>query len=75
MRTLAAGGRWEETRTPEAEIEIVNDWNSLVTMDPQAALGLQLRVREEFEAAIGRGLAAGAFRRDDERPKYLLFDK
>ena len=75
VRTLAAGGKWEETRTPEAEIEIVNDWGSLVEGDPQAALELQLRVREQFESAIGRGLFAGAFRRDDERPKYLLFGR
>ena len=75
VTALAAGEKWEETRMPEAEIEIVNDWGSLVESDPQAALDLQLRVREEFEAAIGRGLFAGAFRRDDVSPKYLLFSK
>ena len=73
--TLAAGGKWVETRSPDAEIVVVNDWNSLVEKDPQAALDLQLRVREQFEAAIAKGLYAGGFIRDDERPRYLLFGK
>jgi predicted GNAT superfamily acetyltransferase len=75
VKALAAGEKWEETRTPEAEIVIVNDWGELVKNDPQAALDLQLRVREEFEAAIGRGLVAAAFRRDETAPAYLMFSK
>ena len=73
VRTLADGSHWVESRTPEAEIEIVNDWNSLVESDPQAGLDLQLRVREEFEAAIAKGLFAGGFVRDEIRPRYLMF--
>ena len=75
VKSLAAGDQWMETRTPEAEIEIVNDWNSLVESDPQAGLDLQLRVREQFEAAIAKGLHAGGFIRDDKHPRYLLFSK
>ena len=75
VKTLAAGGEWVEERTPAAEIEIVNDWNSLVESDPQAGLDLQLRVREQFEAAIAKGLYAGGFVRDEEHPRYLLYSK
>ena len=75
VRTLADGGHWFETRIPEVEIEIVNDWNSLVESDPQAGLDLQLRVREQFEAAIARGLVAGGFVRDENRPRYLMFKR
>jgi predicted GNAT superfamily acetyltransferase len=75
VKTLAASGGWVEERAPEAEIEIVNDWNSLVESDPNAGLDLQLRVREQFEAAIAKGLFAGGFIRDEEHPRYLLYSK
>ena len=75
VKTLAGGGHWFETRIPEVEIEIVNDWNSLVESDPQAGLDLQLRVREQFEAAIARGLVAGGFVRDENQPRYLMFKR
>jgi predicted GNAT superfamily acetyltransferase len=75
VQTLAAGDQWVETRTPASEIEIVNDWNTFVESDPQAGLDLQLRVREQFEAAIAEGLYAGGFVRDEERPRYLMFSR
>jgi len=75
VRALAAGEPWAETRMPEAEVATINDWSELVERDPAAALELQLRVREEFEAAIAKGLHAAAFKRDDVAPKYLLFSK
>ena len=75
VKTLAAGGLWDETRTPEAEIAVRNDWSELVANDPASALELQLRVRADFESAIGRGLHAAAFKRDDVEPKYLMFSK
>lgn len=75
VRTLAAGGVWTETRTPEAEVEVRNDWSELVASDPAAALELQLRVRADFESALARGLRAEAFRRDDVAPAYLMFSK
>jgi predicted GNAT superfamily acetyltransferase len=70
---LAGGDVWTDSRTPEAEIEVRNDWAELVASDPAAALKLQLRVRADFEAALARGLRAEAFRRDDVAPKYLMF--
>lgn len=70
---LAAGETWTETRTPEAEVATINDWSELVANDPAAALELQLRVREGFESALGKGLHAAAFKRDDVEPKYLMF--
>ena len=75
VRTLAAGEAWTESRTPEAEVEVRNDWAELVANDPAAALELQLRVRADFEAAIARGLHAAAFRRDPVTPAYLMFSR
>ena len=75
VRTLAAGDVWTETRTPEAEVEVRNDWSELVASDPAAALELQLRVRADFESALARGLRAEAFRRDEVAPAYLMFSK
>ena len=73
VKALAAGERWTETRTPDAEIEVVNDWSEMVANDPAAALDLQLRVRNDFESALAHGLHAGGFFRDEKKPKYLLF--
>ena len=66
---------WTEPRTPEAEVETINDWSELVENDPAAALDLQLRVRAGFESALARGLHAAAFKRDDVTPRYLFFSK
>ena len=75
VRTLAAGDAWTEPRSPEAEVETINDWSELVENDPAAALDLQLRVRAGFESALARGLHAAAFKRDDVTPRYLFFSK
>ncbi len=56
-----------------AEIVTVNDWLKLVAQDAAAANAEQLRIRAEFQAAFGRGLVARGFRRDVERPAFLLY--
>ncbi len=73
VSALAAGESYIEARTPAARIAIPNDWNAIVVSDPKAALTEQLRVRDEFEAAIADGLVARGFRRDEKLPEYLLF--
>ncbi len=73
VTALANGERWSDDRTPDAEIEIVNDWSSLVGSDPVKGFELQLRIRGEFEAAFADGMVGRAFRRDAEHPKYLLY--
>lgn len=73
VRALAAGEAWTETRTPDAEIVVRNDWSELVAADPAAALELQLKVRADFEEALASGLIAEGFRRDEDRPAYLMF--
>ncbi|MGH7782619.1 MAG: GNAT family N-acetyltransferase, partial [Candidatus Binatia bacterium] len=73
VTTLAAGEKYVETREPSAEVAIMNDWMSLVTSDPAAALAEQLRIRGEFQAAFAKGLIGRAFRRDGARPAYLLY--
>ncbi len=75
VATLATGGKSVESRVAVAEIVIVNDWFSLVNADPAAALAEQMRVRGEFEAAFGNGLIGSGFRRDEKRPKYLMYRK
>ncbi len=70
---LAAGQKFSIDSEPAAEVVIMNDWAALVARDPAAALAEQERIRGEFEAAFARGLVARSFRRDDERPAYLLY--
>lgn len=74
-RALADGEKFTETAEPAAEIEIPNDWNTLVKTDPQKAVEEQSRIKREFLDAFGKGLIAGGFRRSETRPRYLLFER
>lgn len=60
--------------TPAKEIVIIPNWRELQKTDPARAQEEQLRVRKEFEEAFSDGLICASFRRDDERPGYLLYD-
>lgn len=73
VKALAAGEEFTESRELAGTIEIMNDWLGLVEADPEAALAEQQRVRAEFQTAFAEGLIGRGFRRDDERPAYLLF--
>lgn len=73
VEALAAGDKFTETRVPKAEIEVPNDWFSLLAEDPNEALAVQSRLREEFGAAFGAGLVARGFARDEHNPRYLLY--
>lgn len=71
--SLAAGEKFIDDRKPDVEIAIMKDWAGLVAADPAAALAEQLRIRGEFEAAFAAGHVGRAFRRDPQRPAYLLY--
>ena len=73
VEALASGGKFVETREPAATIVIMGDWLSKVKSNPAEALSEQNRIRGEFEAAFGDGLIGRGFRRDDERPAFLLY--
>ncbi len=70
---LAAGEGYIEPRAPTANIQIMNDWLSLIAADPERAKSEQLRIREEFNTAFGFGMVCRGFYRDDERPAFLLY--
>ncbi len=73
VEILASGGNFVEDSELAVEIEIMNDWLGLVESSPSEALAEQTRIRGEFEAAFRDGLIVRGFRRDDERPAFLLF--
>lgn len=73
VNALAAGEKYVEEREADAVIEIMNDWVELVETDAAKARSEQLRIREEFEAAFANRLVGRSFRRDAERPAYLLY--
>jgi predicted GNAT superfamily acetyltransferase len=73
VRALAEGRDHHDTREPAAEIEVPNDWYSLVAVSPSDALAVQERLRREFETAFADGLVAEGFARDPQRPRYLLY--
>ena len=74
VAALASERSFDERRSPDLEIEITADWEKLVRRDPETALAEQSRVRAAFQAAFATGLNAAGFRRDAERPAYLLYD-
>jgi predicted GNAT superfamily acetyltransferase len=74
VAALAAGENLlTATLVPQAEIVTVNDWYRLVDEDVEKARAEQLRIRSEFQAAFARGLVVTGFRRDVERPAFLLY--
>lgn len=69
---LAAGERFIESRETEASIAIMSNWLGLVESDPEEALGEQVRIRGEFQAAFAAGLVGRGFERNADQPAYLL---
>ena len=68
-----ASGQQFALGKPDAVIEIPGDYSSLLKSDPDTAKDEQLRVREEFLAALGGGLVCRAFDRNTDRPAYLFY--
>ncbi len=73
VSALAAREKYTETREPARSIIAPSDWSSLVAADPAAALKEQERLKREFTDAFAVGLIGEAFKRNDERPEYLLY--
>src|SRR5687767_2944604 len=71
--TLAAGKAFYIGRDAEAEIAIMNDWLDLIATDIETAKLEQLRIRSEFQSAFADGLVCRGFRRDAEKPAYMLY--
>lgn len=74
VEALAQGREFSEGREPAATIEIMSDFLGMVAQHAETALAEQLRIRGEFQAAFARGLVARGFRRDGERPAFLLYE-
>lgn len=72
VEALAAGQQFT-LGNPDEVIEIPGDYSGLVKSDPDTAKHEQLRVREEFLAALGAGLVCRAFDRNTDPPAYLFF--
>ncbi len=72
VKALAVGETYTETIETAEEIVIMPEWRMLVEHDPEAALAEQIRIRGEFQRALADGLVGRGFRRDRERPAYLM---
>ena len=73
VAALSAGQSREIAAAPVATIVIPANWPALVARDPVAARQEQLRVRDEFRQAFAQGLVCAGFQRDQNSPRYLLF--
>jgi predicted GNAT superfamily acetyltransferase len=68
-----AVGRQFRLGKPDEVIEIPGDYSALLRSDSDTAKREQLRVREEFLAALSAGLICRAFDRNTDRPGYLFY--
>jgi predicted GNAT superfamily acetyltransferase len=73
VTALAAGTQFDEGVEPAQTIAIMSDWIALVESDGEQAIAEQHRIRLEFESAFEQGFVGRGFRRDEERPEYLLY--
>jgi predicted GNAT superfamily acetyltransferase len=71
---LSTGENYREIGKAVREIYISNDWSTLLKSDPQKAVDEQTRVKAEFQQAFSEGLVCRSFERDEDRPRYLLFE-
>lgn len=72
---LSAGESFKEDRAPAKTIAVPPDWASIVAADPEAALKEQKRLRAEFTDAFAAGLVGAGFKRGENLPRYLLYQK
>jgi predicted GNAT superfamily acetyltransferase len=75
VNMIAHGEKFNEKREIIKTIEIMNDWNSLIENDLNAAIKEQNRIRTEFQNALSEGLICAGFDRSGDRPKYLFFNR
>jgi predicted GNAT superfamily acetyltransferase len=73
VTALSKGKEFVEKADVAATIEISNEWNDLVKLNPRKAVAEQSRVKDEFKKAFAQNLICKGFHRDDEKPKYLLY--
>ena len=72
---LSKGEEFAETVKAVRAIEIPNDWNAMLKNEPQKAVDAQERVKHEFQRAFSEGLICRRFSRDENRPRYLLYEE
>lgn len=72
--TLSEGKEHRIEATPAREIIIVPNWRELQKQNPEQANEELLRVRTEFENAFSDRLICASFERDNEKPRYLLYN-
>lgn len=70
---LAAGERFTQGRTADAEIVIPPNWQEIVATDPESAKRELARIRTEFQTAFSAGLFGRGFSRSETEPKYILY--
>jgi len=71
---LAEEREFTETRALLEEIEIPGNWDDLIATDPAKAIEEQARIKDSFKEAFASGMVCRGFRRDKERPAYLLYN-
>lgn len=74
VKSFAKGDSRAPESAPVATIEIPPDWPALVQTDAEAARRQLQRVRRQFQEAFAARLVCAGFERNNERPRYLLYE-
>jgi predicted GNAT superfamily acetyltransferase len=73
VERLSKGEVFSDVTIEDERIYIPSNWQNLLQSDRAQALETLTRIRNDFENAFGRGLVAGGFVRDAEKPYYRMF--
>ena len=73
VKKLEKGEKFDESSEIVQTIKIPNDWNALLSNNPEKAVAEQARIKREFQSAFAENLVCKGFARDEKAPKYLLF--
>jgi predicted GNAT superfamily acetyltransferase len=75
VNNAARSSEPERSALVAAKVTIPVNWMQLLLEDPATARQEQLRVREEFNRALGAGLICAGFDPDRARPTYLFYER
>ena len=75
VSALSKGEIFEEKSEVVQTIEIPNNWNDLVKINPNKAIETQAQIKAEFQAAFARGLVVKGFERSEINPRYLIYEE
>lgn len=74
VKSISTDAKFEIDEKPAVRVQIHSNWNQIKKNNPELAQHELWRVRQEFCAALSRGLICAGFKRDEMSPAYLFYE-